>query len=72
MVARPALAARVRTAIGRSPVTVLVGPRQCGKTTLAAVVGAGRSAVTRFDLDVRLIWPRSSARRRPSDDSGGS
>lgn len=51
MIARPALVTRVRTALGRSPVTVLVGPRQCGKTTLAGVVGAGRSAVTRFDLE---------------------
>jgi predicted AAA+ superfamily ATPase len=32
-------------------VTVLVGPRQCGKTTLAGMVGAGRSTVTRFDLE---------------------
>jgi predicted AAA+ superfamily ATPase len=51
VIARPVLVARVRTALGRSPVTVLVGPRQCGKTTLAGVVGAGRSAVTRFDLE---------------------
>src|ERR1700675_1802964 len=51
MIARSALIARIRTALGRSPVTVLVGPRQCGKTTLAGIVGTGRSAVTRFDLE---------------------
>jgi len=33
----------------RSPVTALLGPRQCGKTTLARMFAAGRSA-TRFDL----------------------
>jgi uncharacterized protein len=51
MIARSALVARVRTALGRSPVTVLVGPRQCGKTTLAGTVGTGRRGVTRFDLE---------------------
>ena len=50
MLARPALVSRVRTALGRSPVTILAGPRQCGKTTLAGVVGE-HFAVTRFDLE---------------------
>ena len=50
MLARAALVSKVGTALGRSPVTVLVGPRQCGKTTLAGVVGE-HFAVTRFDLE---------------------
>ena len=38
------------SAIRRSPVTALVGPRQCGKTTLARAFGASRRA-TYFDLE---------------------
>ena len=35
MIARPSALARLRAALRRSPVVVLAGPRQCGKTTLA-------------------------------------
>ncbi len=35
MLPRPQLIAQVRAALRRSPVVALVGPRQCGKTTLA-------------------------------------
>jgi predicted AAA+ superfamily ATPase len=35
MIRRPRLVGRVRTAMRRSPVVCIVGPRQCGKTTLA-------------------------------------
>lgn len=38
------------TALGRSPVTALVGPRQCGKTTLARMVASGRQS-TYYDLE---------------------
>ena len=34
-IARPALTSAIKTALGRNPVVVLTGPRQCGKTTLA-------------------------------------
>jgi len=44
----------VRAAIARSPVTVLLGPRQCGKTTLAGRLNAAHV----FDLEE----PRSLAR----------
>jgi hypothetical protein len=37
-------------AVRRSPVTALLGPRQCGKTTLARAFGASRRAV-HFDLE---------------------
>jgi uncharacterized protein len=36
--------------VRRSPVTALLGPRQCGKTTLARLFGAGRQAI-HFDLE---------------------
>jgi predicted AAA+ superfamily ATPase len=35
MLQRPALLRRIRTALDRSRVVALIGPRQCGKTTLA-------------------------------------
>lgn len=57
MIRRTGLLSRIRTALSRSRVVALVGPRQCGKTTLArAVAGAGRTNY--FDLED----PRSLAR----------
>jgi predicted AAA+ superfamily ATPase len=35
LIARPELVARVEAGLKSSPVTALLGPRQCGKTTLA-------------------------------------
>jgi len=43
---------RLSDATRRSPVTALLGPRQCGKTTLARVFAKGRR-VTHFDLESR-------------------
>ena len=54
---RPALLRRVRTALSRSPVVALLGPRQSGKTTLARLVAAGERAHA-FDLEN----PRDQAR----------
>jgi uncharacterized protein len=50
LVPRPALLAAVRRSLGRAPVTLLLGPRQCGKTTLARQIAAG-VASTYFDLE---------------------
>jgi len=41
---------RLKTAAGRSPVTALLGPRQCGKTTLARQLAETQKA-TFFDLE---------------------
>jgi len=49
-VARPRYADQVRKALARSPVVALLGPRQCGKTTLARIV-AGATTTTWFDLE---------------------
>ncbi len=50
MIARPALEATIRSALRESPVVALLGPRQCGKTTLARkVVGSERERF--FDLE---------------------
>ncbi|MCY3933323.1 MAG: ATP-binding protein [Acidobacteria bacterium] len=49
---------RIAAATGRAPVTSLLGPRQCGKTTLAREFASTRES-TRFDLgseaDVRQL-----------------
>lgn len=50
MILRAALRARVLAALGRSPVAAILGPRQCGKTTLAREVAEGRKCET-FDLE---------------------
>lgn len=50
MIPRTALAARIRVALARSRVVALVGPRQCGKTTIAqALARGGRTSY--FDLE---------------------
>ncbi len=41
---------RLKTAIARSPVTALLGPRQCGKTTLARLIAEQTEAIL-FDLE---------------------
>jgi predicted AAA+ superfamily ATPase len=50
MLKRPQLLARLRAGLRTSPAVALVGPRQCGKTTLARQV-AGTSKSTYFDLE---------------------
>jgi uncharacterized protein len=50
MIPRPAYLDRLATAVRRSPVTALLGPRQSGKTTLARQFAADRPS-TRFDLE---------------------
>lgn len=50
MIRRAALVRQLQSALARSPVTALLGPRQCGKTTLARAVAIQRKA-TRFDLE---------------------
>lgn len=47
---RPALTARVRSALRANPVVALLGPRQCGKTTLARMLAQGRRGEY-FDLE---------------------
>lgn len=49
-VARPSAVARVEAALARAPVTALLGPRQCGKTTLARQIAAARASQF-FDLE---------------------
>ena len=50
MLQRPAFLAHLHAAVRRSPITALLGPRQCGKTTLARAFAEGKQ-VTFFDLE---------------------
>ena len=51
MVLRKRLLQRVRSALRRNPVTVLLGPRQCGKTTLAKQAISRLRRANYFDLE---------------------
>lgn len=50
MIDRPEYINRLTIAIKRSPITALLGPRQCGKTTLARMI-AREFEATYFDLE---------------------
>jgi uncharacterized protein len=50
MIDRKSYSDQIDRALTRSPVTALLGPRQCGKTTLARSVAAAREA-SYFDLE---------------------
>src|SRR2546428_8472154 len=50
VIARRSYLALLAAAVRRSPITALLGPRQCGKTTLARQFGDSRRAVY-FDLE---------------------
>jgi predicted AAA+ superfamily ATPase len=50
MLQRTGFLHRLDSAVDRSPITALLGPRQCGKTTLARLFAQGRPA-TFFDLE---------------------
>jgi predicted AAA+ superfamily ATPase len=50
MIPRQLYLNRLETAVLRSPITAILGPRQSGKTTLARMFTAGKS-VTYYDLD---------------------
>lgn len=51
LIDRAAVISRVARSFRVHPAVALVGPRQCGKTTLARTIGAAESQVTSFDLE---------------------
>ncbi|MCH7493355.1 ATP-binding protein [bacterium] len=57
------VAARLADALGDSPVVLIHGPRQCGKTTLAKMVGEKRGYAY-FDLDDEVV--RAAAKADPA------
>jgi len=65
MIRRPSTDAEVRRALSRSPVCALLGPRQCGKTTLARSLRPSFKTSHFFDLEdprdlARLTNPRDA------------
>ncbi len=63
MLERPRLEKAVEVALARSPAAALLGPRQCGKTTLARRIMERHAGAVRFDLEdpidlARLDNPR--------------
>ena len=53
MIERPFYISQLSRAVRRSPITALIGPRQCGKTTLARMFAKGRNAIF-FDLESQI------------------
>ncbi|MBK9138902.1 MAG: ATP-binding protein [Verrucomicrobia bacterium] len=51
MIERPDLIRQIEYGLKHSPVTAILGPRQCGKTTLAREIGRRENAVY-FDLEL--------------------
>jgi len=63
LIPRPGLERDVRAALRRSPITSILGPRQCGKSTLARQLATGRAQF--FDLEnpadaARLAQPQTA------------
>lgn len=54
MISREVLAERIRVGLKRSPIVALLGPRQCGKTTLARQIVDGESEQF-FDLEDPMV-----------------
>ncbi|SPF31238.1 conserved hypothetical protein [Syntrophobacter sp. SbD1] len=50
MIDRTSYLEQLHNAVRRSPITAILGPRQCGKTTLARTFGEGKATIY-FDLE---------------------
>lgn len=55
MIPRPGYLDAIQTAIERSPITALLGPRQCGKTTLARMIPSAATFDLESQPDVRRL-----------------
>jgi predicted AAA+ superfamily ATPase len=51
MIDRRQLVGAVETALRRNPISAILGPRQCGKTTLARMIAAAHKPSEYFDLE---------------------
>lgn len=70
MIARPLALDRISTVFRVHPVAALLGPRQCGKTTLARMI-AEREPCTYFDLENPVDVRRLSAPMRVLEELSG-
>jgi predicted AAA+ superfamily ATPase len=70
MIPRPHALKRVVTAFRVHPIVALLGPRQCGKTTLAGMI-ADQEPCTYFDLEDPVHVRRLSAPMRALEDLTG-
>jgi predicted AAA+ superfamily ATPase len=70
MIARDRLEKAVQRGLRECPVVALVGPRQCGKTTLARQLAGGRAADS-FDLEDPIDLERLSAPRLALEELRG-
>ena len=61
MISRPGSAARVRAGFSVHPIVALIGPRQCGKTTLARHVAEHAPRSTYLDLEAAVDRRRLTA-----------
>ena len=61
MIKRTTLEQDVRQALERNPVAAILGPRQCGKTTLARAIATERDQCEYFDLENPLDVARLTA-----------
>src|SRR5512136_1114931 len=60
MIPRPAVINRIERALAIHPIAALLGPRQCGKTTMARMIAEQRPS-TYFDLENPVDARRLSA-----------
>ena len=60
----PSRLAALEAALARSPVVAMLGPRQCGKTTLARQLLPATSA-NDFNLEDPIAWRGSISRSQP-------
>jgi len=71
MLDRPQAKSRIERLFRAHPCVAILGPRQCGKTTLARMLAADESACTFFDLESPLDLRRLSAPQRALDGLRG-
>lgn len=64
MLERPDALSRIQALFRSHPCVAILGPRQCGKTTLARMMGATESNFTFFDLESPLDLRKLSAPQR--------
>jgi predicted AAA+ superfamily ATPase len=71
MIQRPRALARIERVFRTHPVAALLGPRQCGKTTLARIIAEGEPRTAYFDLENPVDLRRLSSPMRALGELSG-